>query len=178
MIWPKHSLWRDYKVWFESVTATAWLELASFRKTRTSLPPQDWKPGKVETQNLHRKMYCNWNRQEEDGEIIYGYFRYMQLFSTIAKGLWNHRRGKFSWIGGAKPCSKEHACAPYKLQNNMSPKLLNTVQWNLGSSKRGRGRLGGWGGRTERWIVLLQLRKGQREAVLAVTTKCCTKIDK
>lgn len=34
------------------------------------------------------------------------------------------------------------------------------------------------GGGAERWTVLLQLRKGQRKAVLAVTTKCCTKIDK
>lgn len=38
-------------------------------------------------QNLRRKMYWNWKGQEENGEIIYGSFGYVQLFSTIAKGL-------------------------------------------------------------------------------------------
>lgn len=96
------------------------------------------------------------------------------------------QEGEASRIGGAKPCSKEHAHTPYKLQNDMSLFtaanrycIQHSTVKSVGVPPREEGV--DWedeGGGAGRWTVLLQLRKGQREAVLAVTTKCCTKIDK
>lgn len=57
MVWPKDSLQRDYKVWFESVSMTAWVEITLFRRTEASLPPNKTK--RLKTKNLYRRR-CNW----------------------------------------------------------------------------------------------------------------------